>query len=180
MSAYLAKLKQIENLKNSHCAPCIEPTKPTKVPSDPFGGKNRGCIEEKFIDREKLEALVRLCAQHYQFTEAELTEAFDLALTDPVNALAAYSSVAETIMKEQKEPQEAPHITVVPTHQYKGAECGNCSNLSMAKHSPTPDSRRIFQWTCKAGFTPLVVGYGSERVLVAPEECDCYAGAKVH
>lgn len=126
------------------------------------------------LQREKLETLVRLCARHYQFSEAELTEALALAFADPEAALEAYSRVAKTVMREQQEALPKP----ATTHQYKGLECGNCSNLSMTKH--TPEARRLFQWTCKAGFKPLVIGYGLERVLVAPEECDCYAGAKLH
>ena len=56
--------------------------------------------------------------------------------------------------------------------QYKGAECGNCLHLAMTQGQPTPAHRRLFQWACTAGFKPLVAGYGSERVLVAPEDCD--------
>lgn len=50
MSAYLARLKQIENEKNSLNAPNIEPTKPPKVPFDPFGGTHPAHIEKIFID----------------------------------------------------------------------------------------------------------------------------------
>ena len=59
--------------------------------------------------------------------------------------------------------------------QYQGAECGNCLHLTMTQDLPTPARRRQFQWACKAGFKPLAAGYGSERVLIAPEYCDQYA-----
>lgn len=127
------------------------------------------------LQREKLENLVRLCARHYNFTEAELTQTLALALADPIAAMEAYSSVAKKIPVSVQQ-SKAPMCM----EQYKGAECGNCQHLSMTKASPAPDHRRIFQWTCKTGFKPLAVGYGLERLLVAPEECDCYAGAKVH
>lgn len=56
--------------------------------------------------------------------------------------------------------------------QYQGAECGNCLHLTMTQDLPTPARRRQFQWACKAGFKPLAAGYGSERVLIAPDDCD--------
>lgn len=56
--------------------------------------------------------------------------------------------------------------------QYQGAECGNCLHLTMTLDQPTPAHRRLFQWACMAGFKPLAVGYGSERVLIAPVDCD--------
>ena len=56
--------------------------------------------------------------------------------------------------------------------QYRGAECGNCLHLTMTQGQPTPAHRRLFQWACMAGFKPLAAGYGSERVLIAPDDCD--------
>ena len=50
MSAYLARLKQLENEKNSLNVPNTEPPKPPKVPFDPFGGTHPGHIEKIFID----------------------------------------------------------------------------------------------------------------------------------
>ncbi len=59
--------------------------------------------------------------------------------------------------------------------QYQGIECGNCLYLTMTQDQTTPAHRRLFQWACTAGFKPLAAGYGSERVLIAPEYCDQYA-----
>lgn len=56
--------------------------------------------------------------------------------------------------------------------QYQGAECGTCLHLTMTQGQPTPAHRRLFQWACNAGFKPLAAGYGSERVLIAPDDCD--------
>lgn len=50
MSAYLARLKQLENEKNSHYAPDTVPTKPTEPPFDSFGSTDTGHIEKKIID----------------------------------------------------------------------------------------------------------------------------------
>ena len=49
MSAYLARLKQLENVKNSHYAPDTFPPKPPKAPFDPFGGMGAGHIEKNII-----------------------------------------------------------------------------------------------------------------------------------
>lgn len=50
MSAYLARLKQLENEKNSHYVPNTELTKPTKPPFVSFGGTGTGHIVKKIID----------------------------------------------------------------------------------------------------------------------------------
>jgi len=49
MSAYLAKLKQLESEKYSHYVPDSEPSKPSKVPFEPFEGTGTGHIEKKNI-----------------------------------------------------------------------------------------------------------------------------------
>lgn len=58
MSAYLARLKQLENGKNSHYAPDSEPTKPSKAPFVGFDGTGMGHIEKKIIDMPKPETLL--------------------------------------------------------------------------------------------------------------------------
>lgn len=55
MSAYLARLKQFENEKNSHYVPDSEPSKPTKAPFDPFEGTGTEHNEKKIIDAPKPE-----------------------------------------------------------------------------------------------------------------------------
>jgi len=57
MSAYLARLKQLENGKSSHRAPDSEPTKPTKGAFDGFDGTSTRHIEKKIIDTPKPETL---------------------------------------------------------------------------------------------------------------------------
>jgi hypothetical protein len=55
--------------------------------------------------------------------------------------------------------------------QQQGYECGSCWNLLMHFHAPHPNERQVFQWACQARHKPLIVPYGSERVLIAPPEC---------
>lgn len=57
MSAYLARLKQLENGKNSQYIPDSEPTKPSKAPFVGFDGTGTGHIEKKIIDTVKPETL---------------------------------------------------------------------------------------------------------------------------
>ena len=95
MSAYLARLKQLENEKNSHYAPNTEPPKPPKVPFDPFGGKHPAHIDKKIIAEAELRKLV---ADVYAAdTPADQAEALAAALADPDDALLCYRAiVAET------------------------------------------------------------------------------------
>jgi len=57
MSAYLARLKQLEGVKNYHYAPDSEPPKPAKVPFGGFDGTGAGHIEKKIIDMPQPETL---------------------------------------------------------------------------------------------------------------------------
>ena len=50
MSAYLARLKQLEGGKNSLYAPDSEPSKPSKAPFEPFEGATQTHITKKIID----------------------------------------------------------------------------------------------------------------------------------
>ena len=50
MSAYLARLKQIESEKISAYTPESVPSKPSKAPFEPFEGTCLAHIEEKLID----------------------------------------------------------------------------------------------------------------------------------
>ena len=52
MSAYLARLKQLENEKNSHYTPGSEPSKPSKAPFVGFDGTVLGHIEKKLSDSD--------------------------------------------------------------------------------------------------------------------------------
>ena len=47
---YLARLKQLDDGKNSHNAPDTEPSKPSKAPFVGFVGTDTGHIEKKIID----------------------------------------------------------------------------------------------------------------------------------
>lgn len=56
MSAYLARLKQLDNVKNSHYTPDTVPSKPSKPPFDPFEGTHPAHIEKKIIDDVEISA----------------------------------------------------------------------------------------------------------------------------
>lgn len=58
MSAYLARLKQLEGAKDFHRIPDSEPSKPSKVPFEPFEGARAGHIEKKLIDMPKSESVL--------------------------------------------------------------------------------------------------------------------------
>ncbi len=51
MSIYLARLKQLENEKNSSYVSNTEPPKPAKAPSDPFGGSHQANIKKNYFDQ---------------------------------------------------------------------------------------------------------------------------------
>jgi hypothetical protein len=50
MSAYLARLKQLENGQNSRFGPNTEPSKPSEVPFEPFEGVSPAHSEKKIAD----------------------------------------------------------------------------------------------------------------------------------
>lgn len=56
MSAYLARLKQLDSVKNSHYTPNTVPSKPSKPPFDPFEGTHPAHIEKKIIDDVEISA----------------------------------------------------------------------------------------------------------------------------
>lgn len=55
MSAYLARLKQLESGKNSQYAPDSELTKPSKAPFVSFGGTGAGHIAKNLLATETLQ-----------------------------------------------------------------------------------------------------------------------------
>jgi len=55
----------------------------------------------------------------------------------------------------------------------KGVECGQCDHLKMLQFS-RPKDRRLFHWRCVKGFNILEAGFGGERILIAPSECNQY------
>ena len=56
------------------------------------------CAEGAHIaNHTELPRLVRLCGEHYGFTEAELSEALAAALADPVDALTCFRSIADQL-----------------------------------------------------------------------------------
>ena len=109
MNAYLERLKQLENVKNSHYAPDTVPPKPPKAPFDPFEGTGAGHIVKNIIvdaeiiappepsETAALKRLVRLCGEFYGFTEAEHAEALAVALADFDCAMTCFSTMERKI-----------------------------------------------------------------------------------
>ncbi|TSA52599.1 MAG: hypothetical protein D4R40_02085 [Nitrosomonadaceae bacterium] len=109
MSAYLARLKQLENVKNPHYASDTLPPKPPKAPFDPFVGTGAGHIEKNIIvdaeiiappepsETAELNRLVHLCGEFYGFTEAEHTEALAVAMADFDSAMLCFTTMAREI-----------------------------------------------------------------------------------
>jgi hypothetical protein len=156
MSAYLDRLKQLEDKKFSRNTPQTDLTKLTEGACVSFVRSHTGHIEKKITDKAEM--------------------------TDPTSVIGMVEIVTAT--KEQAaEVIGAPlfsggdrRLTIQTAEtQYKGLECGGCDNLEQRAEVATQGGRRLFQWSCKVGFRPVCAGYGLERVLVAPPECDRYA-----
>lgn len=56
-----------------------------------------------------------------------------------------------------------------------GAACSDCDHMTMdrVKHS---SGRRVFSFVCSKQYAVLELGLHGERVLIAPPECNDYAG----
>ena len=80
-------------------------------------------------------------------------------------------SAAKTGLMLQSAGDDLPGLPS-PDTQNQGYECTICKRLTMTLNQPEQTRRRQFLWACTAGFKPLAIGYGSERVLIAPDGCD--------
>jgi hypothetical protein len=162
MSAYLDRLKQLEDKKFSRNTPQAELTKLTEGACVSFVSSHTGHIEKKIVDKVAP-------------TEPDFVSGMvEIFLPD------RNREIATAIEEQAAEVIAAPlfgggdrRLTIQTAEtQYMGLECGGCVNLVMPAHVVLKGGRRLFQWTCKAGYRPLCAGYGLERVLVAPPECD--------
>jgi hypothetical protein len=55
----------------------------------------------------------------------------------------------------------------------EGTECGNCKHLTSREYRHL-DERRRFHWACALGYLLHEYGSGSERVWIAPPECESW------
>lgn len=101
MSAYLARLKQLEDEKNSHNVPDSEPSKPPKVPFDPFGGTHPAHIEKYLTDEVVLRELVLEVMVLVNEPPAEWQGYIDAALADPVDAITCYTALKHESLQPQ-------------------------------------------------------------------------------
>ena len=104
MSAYLARLKQIEREKNSIYTPDTVPSKPSKAPFEPFEGTCLAHIEKKLIDdtHHELTRLVGLCAEINGFTEEEHADALECAIADFDSAMIFFRSYEQETLEREK------------------------------------------------------------------------------
>lgn len=110
MSAYLARLKQLENEKNSHYAPDTVPTKPTEPPFGSFGSTDTAHIDKKIIDdvemqRERRRAKVLVMLEAAPGRKYAIVVADDT--TDPVIVAVAIRGVASFEMAIPKHSYNA-------------------------------------------------------------------------
>jgi len=56
-----------------------------------------------------------------------------------------------------------------------GVECRGCNHLS-TERVRQPSGRRVFRFVCSKHYAVLELGYAGERLLIAPPECNDYAG----
>ncbi len=54
----------------------------------------------------------------------------------------------------------------------EGKDCGMCAHLDSVLHQSEGDGRRCFRWACKLGYLILEYGRATERIMLAPPECD--------
>ena len=104
MSAYLARLKQIESEKISAYTPGSVPSKPSKAPFEPFEGTCLVHIKEKLIDdaHNELTRLVGFCAEINGFTEEEHAEALECAIADFDSAMIFFKSYEQETLEREK------------------------------------------------------------------------------
>ncbi len=54
----------------------------------------------------------------------------------------------------------------------EGKDCGMCVHLHSVHDYIEGDQRRNFRWACKLGYLILEYGRATERIMLAPPECD--------
>ncbi len=55
-----------------------------------------------------------------------------------------------------------------------GHDCTRCSHLTTRQYPGGADGRRLFNWACDLGYLILETGRGSERIWIAPPECESW------
>ena len=103
MSAYLARLKQIESEKISAYTPESVPSKPSKAPFEPFEGTCLAHIKEKLIDdaHYELTRLVSFCAEINGFTDEEHADALECAIADFDSAMIFFKSYEQETLSRK-------------------------------------------------------------------------------
>ncbi len=159
---YLARLKQWDEGKISQHTPDTEPSKPSKAPFVGFVGTGMGHIEKKIVDKVEPTEPAFVSGMVEVFMPDRKREV----------VIAIEEQAAEVIAAPLFSGGDRRLTIQTAETQYKGYECGGCVNRVMQAHVANKGGRRLFQWSCKAGYRPLCAGFGLERVLIAPPECE--------
>ncbi len=56
----------------------------------------------------------------------------------------------------------------------EGKDCGMCVHLDSILDHVEGDERRCYRWACKLGYLILEYGRATERIMLAPPECESY------
>lgn len=67
----------------------------------------------------------------------------------------------------------APWRVLAQVADSEGMDCTLCKHL-LSRFYPEPNSRRRFHWGCALGYLVLEVGRGTERIWIAPPECQSW------
>ena len=100
MSAYLARLKQIEIEKQTHDARNSEPAKGSEGPSEGFEGTHTAFIQKKYVATDQwreFESLLAIVGPAYRTPDHEYAEMRTAARNDLACALLAYRTLARQV-----------------------------------------------------------------------------------
>jgi len=67
-----------------------------------------------------------------------------------------------------------PWLLLTPPAPTSGHDCTVCSHLVTHQYPGGTNGRRLFNWACKLGYLILETGRGSERIWIAPPECESW------
>lgn len=87
MSAYLARLKQLDDAINHHDAPATVPPKPPEPPFAGFDGTDTGYIEKIILDKEVLLEAVKNGAAAWMW-DVMLPDGSLIVTTSPASTMA--------------------------------------------------------------------------------------------
>ncbi len=67
-----------------------------------------------------------------------------------------------------------PWQVLTMTSPIEGKDCGMCAHLHSMMEYVEGEDRRRFRWACKLGYLILEYGRATERIMLAPPECESW------